>query len=259
MRTDGDVMQPGMRPTEQLASELRELREASRKSLRELERETHASDSSLSRYLSGQLVPPWPVVESLCVAGGRDPATLRVLWEAAEQVRAGRRQPAAPYPAPLETGRDVVDESRPAAHRWRRRAGIFAAGVVIGLGAAFWISRVEIVNEWLSYAPRDTPDAPYFQVDLLRTDLQGRLTLSGSRTAPCANGDEFRRTYDLPAAMNNNATGYLVVHSDCLIKLFQGSGGVGYGEELMNDGHPHVLSHYTYNRGSSLVSYGPDN
>ncbi|MFL6072581.1 MAG: helix-turn-helix domain-containing protein [Mycobacteriales bacterium] len=66
-----------------LSVELRRLRELSGLSLRSLERKVHVSDSSLSRYLAGQSVPPWSVVVALCQLAGRDPEPLRDLWERA--------------------------------------------------------------------------------------------------------------------------------------------------------------------------------
>jgi porphobilinogen synthase len=72
-----------------LAAELRRLRNRSGQSLRELANTTFASDSSLSRYLAGHSVPPWPVVEALCRIGGGDPAQLRTLWEQARKTRPG--------------------------------------------------------------------------------------------------------------------------------------------------------------------------
>jgi transcriptional regulator with XRE-family HTH domain len=64
-----------------LALELRRLRELSGMSLRSLERRVHVSDSSLSRYLAGQSVPPWSVVVALSELAGRDPEPLQELWE----------------------------------------------------------------------------------------------------------------------------------------------------------------------------------
>jgi transcriptional regulator with XRE-family HTH domain len=78
-------------PLMALAGELRWLRGECRMSLRELERVTFSSDSALSRYLSGQTVPPWPVVEALCRTAGSDPERLRGLWTAARAARAGNR------------------------------------------------------------------------------------------------------------------------------------------------------------------------
>lgn len=70
-----------------LARELRLMRELSGKSLKQLERLTFVSDSSLSRYLSGRLLAPWSVVTALCVLVRRDPAELRPLWARAAQPR----------------------------------------------------------------------------------------------------------------------------------------------------------------------------
>jgi transcriptional regulator with XRE-family HTH domain len=85
-----------------LASRLRDLRKLTGRSLKDLEAELHVSDSSLSRYFSGQSVPPWPVVEQLGKLAGEDVADLRELWQ-----DAGRRrrvpettpEPDAPEPA----------------------------------------------------------------------------------------------------------------------------------------------------------------
>jgi transcriptional regulator with XRE-family HTH domain len=65
---------------EELAGWLRQLRDLTGRSLRELERDIHVSSSSLSRYFSGQAVPPWPTVVALCKAAGRDPRPLREVW-----------------------------------------------------------------------------------------------------------------------------------------------------------------------------------
>ncbi|MBE1488304.1 ATP-binding protein [Plantactinospora soyae] len=69
---------------EELAGRLRQLRELTGRSLRELARDIHVSSSSLSRYFSGQAVPPWPTVVALCRAAGRDPRPLREVWERAK-------------------------------------------------------------------------------------------------------------------------------------------------------------------------------
>lgn len=76
----------------ELADQLREVRDRSGRSLRELQAATFVSDSSLSRYLSGRSVPPWPVVVTLCELAREDPARLRPAWLAA---RANRRRRAA--------------------------------------------------------------------------------------------------------------------------------------------------------------------
>ncbi|MDR7320720.1 MULTISPECIES: helix-turn-helix domain-containing protein [Catenuloplanes] len=72
---------------QELAEELQRLRVRSGKSLRELAVSTHSSDSSLSRYLTGQVVPPWRTVETLCDIAGEDPGTVKALWNQARSVR----------------------------------------------------------------------------------------------------------------------------------------------------------------------------
>ncbi|MGY4645221.1 helix-turn-helix domain-containing protein [Cellulomonas sp. URHB0016] len=73
-----------------LAEELCDLRRTAGKSLKELERATATSDSSLSRYFAGTAVPPWSVVEALCRTGERSPQELRELWEEARRERLSR-------------------------------------------------------------------------------------------------------------------------------------------------------------------------
>lgn len=74
---------------EELAGQLRQLRDLTGLSLRGLARDVRGSSSSLSRYFSGQAVPPWPTVVALCKAAGRDPRPLREVWERAR----GEAQP----------------------------------------------------------------------------------------------------------------------------------------------------------------------
>ncbi|GAA2357441.1 hypothetical protein Cme02nite_51080 [Catellatospora methionotrophica] len=81
-----------------LARELRRLQVQSGMSLRELARQTLSSDSALSRYLAGQVVPPWPVTEALSVTGKGDLDSLRVLWEQARSARLDDRLRPAPSP-----------------------------------------------------------------------------------------------------------------------------------------------------------------
>lgn len=83
----------GNDPAARLAAELRAVRERSGKTLRELERLTNASDSALSRYLSGRTVPPWSVIESLCRVAGHDSRRLRSVWAAAGEGRGGVAAP----------------------------------------------------------------------------------------------------------------------------------------------------------------------
>jgi transcriptional regulator with XRE-family HTH domain len=108
-----------------LASRLRELRKQTGRSLKDLEAELHVSDSSLSRYFSGQSAPPWPVVEQLGRLAGQDVAELRGLWQEAGQRRrdgagrrAGTRRPGAGAAAreaeetPSAAGRRVCADGR---------------------------------------------------------------------------------------------------------------------------------------------------
>ncbi|SEM39327.1 tetratricopeptide repeat protein [Streptacidiphilus jiangxiensis] len=84
-------------PQDELAARLRLLQELSGLGLRALARDTGLSSSSLSRYLSGQTVPPWPAVIALCRLVKRDPRPLRPLWEQAQN----------PLPAPPRSSRQV--------------------------------------------------------------------------------------------------------------------------------------------------------
>ncbi|WP_208762521.1 ATP-binding protein [Microbispora bryophytorum] len=80
-------------PQERLVAQLARIKELSGLSLRALARQTGLSSSSLSRYLTGRLVPPWEAVVALCRAVGRDPRPLRALWaEAAEAGAAPARR-----------------------------------------------------------------------------------------------------------------------------------------------------------------------
>lgn len=94
----------GADPQEELAERLRLLQELSKRGVRALARDAGLSSSSLSRYLSGRTVPPWPAVIALCRLVQRDPRPLRPLWERASN----------PLPAPPRTSRQVPPPSPPA-------------------------------------------------------------------------------------------------------------------------------------------------
>ncbi|WP_112236728.1 ATP-binding protein [Kribbella monticola] len=73
-------------PRTELAGRLQAIQKLSGRSLRELERATGISSSSLSRYFAGRSLPPWSSVVALCRLVQRDPRPLRELWEQASQL-----------------------------------------------------------------------------------------------------------------------------------------------------------------------------
>jgi transcriptional regulator with XRE-family HTH domain len=148
----------------QLADRLRALRGNTGLTLRELSREVHASDSSLSRYFAGQALPPWEVVEALANLAGADPVELRQCWESVAQARkrarwpehsdlAGERQPV-PLWEP-EPGR----EAPPAATGTGRRVGLLVAVAVLTAAAAAsgWAMRGE---DHIAVSVPPTPPGP---------------------------------------------------------------------------------------------------
>ncbi|WP_245665079.1 ATP-binding protein [Actinoplanes subtropicus] len=72
-------------PRERLVAQLAQIKELSGLSLRALARDAGLSSSSLSRYLTGRLVPPWEAVVALCRVVRRDPRPLRAVWTEAAQ------------------------------------------------------------------------------------------------------------------------------------------------------------------------------
>ncbi|MEV6752760.1 tetratricopeptide repeat protein [Streptomyces sp. NPDC051214] len=82
-------------PQHELAARLRLIQELSGLGVRALARDAGLSSSSLSRYLSGQTLPPWPAVVALCRLVKRDPRPLRPLWE----------RSSTPLPAPPKSSR----------------------------------------------------------------------------------------------------------------------------------------------------------
>ncbi|MFC5001037.1 ATP-binding protein [Dactylosporangium cerinum] len=90
-------------PQEQLVAQLARIKDLSGLSLRALATQAGLSSSSLSRYLTGRLVPPWEAVVALCKAVGRDPRPLRPVW--AEATKAG----AAPPPRRNDLPADLFD------------------------------------------------------------------------------------------------------------------------------------------------------
>ena len=96
-------MLPVSSPQERLVAQLDRIKELSGLSLRALAAKAGLSSSSLSRYLTGRLVPPWEAVVALCRVVGRDPRPLRAMW--AEANKAG----AAPAPRRNDLPADLFD------------------------------------------------------------------------------------------------------------------------------------------------------
>ncbi|MCW2503523.1 MAG: LacI family transcriptional regulator [Actinomycetia bacterium] len=88
------------RPPEadRLAHALRELRDRLPGSLRELSAQTHASPSALSRYLTGQAIPPAGFAEQLARLARANPAEVLALRTAALRARRRSRSPSLSRP-----------------------------------------------------------------------------------------------------------------------------------------------------------------
>ena len=118
---------------ERLVAQLASIKELSGLSLRALAGEAGLSSSSLSRYLTGRLVPPWEAVVALCRAVRRDPRPLRAIW-----VEASRAGPA-PAPRRNDLPADLFDFSgrEPEAARVEellRAGGVVAIDGMAGVG-----------------------------------------------------------------------------------------------------------------------------
>jgi tetratricopeptide (TPR) repeat protein/transcriptional regulator with XRE-family HTH domain len=117
-------------PHERLVSQLAQIKQLSGVSLRALAGQAGLSSSSLSRYLTGRLIPPWEAVVALCRAVGRDPRPLRPLW--AEATRAG----ATPAPRRNDLPADLFDFTGREAERARIEELLRTAGAVVVDGMA---------------------------------------------------------------------------------------------------------------------------
>lgn len=71
-------------PRRRLAAALRTLQRRAGTGIGELAQESDLSVSYVSRVLSGERVPAWPVVHMLTDLLGGDPGDLRLLWEVAQ-------------------------------------------------------------------------------------------------------------------------------------------------------------------------------
>jgi transcriptional regulator with XRE-family HTH domain len=92
-RPDGqEPGQPGERPSGKLAAALSHLHRGSELTIREVADRTGLSASYISRILSGERVPAWPVVETLATLFSGNADDLAVLWENAQGLTPPLRQ-----------------------------------------------------------------------------------------------------------------------------------------------------------------------
>ncbi|MFC4949220.1 ATP-binding protein [Pseudonocardia sp. GCM10023141] len=115
---------------ERLVAQLGRIKELSGLSLRALAQQAGLSSSSLSRYLTGRLVPPWEAVVALCRVVGRDPRPLRPMWT--EAAKAG----AAPAPRRNDLPADLIDFTGRAADVARVEELLRTVGAVVIDGMA---------------------------------------------------------------------------------------------------------------------------
>ncbi|MFI1415627.1 helix-turn-helix domain-containing protein [Streptomyces sp. NPDC020707] len=90
---DGQDCAPGERPAGKLAAALSHLHRSSGLTIREVADRTGLSPSYVSRILSGERLPTWPVVELLAALVDGDPHELLLLWENAHGMTPPARQP----------------------------------------------------------------------------------------------------------------------------------------------------------------------
>jgi transcriptional regulator with XRE-family HTH domain len=88
----------GRRPARLLAQALSYLQRLSRKTISALAREIGVSPSYISRLLSGDRLPSWPVTCRLVESCGGDPVELRAMWESARGIRVPEQTPAEAAP-----------------------------------------------------------------------------------------------------------------------------------------------------------------
>ncbi|MFE0098919.1 helix-turn-helix domain-containing protein [Streptomyces sp. NPDC059009] len=87
--TDKDTAgPPADGPAAALSRALSHLQRTSGKTLTALGGEAGVSTSYISRILSGERVPSWPVTRTIVSSCGRDPAIVRPLWDAARGIQA---------------------------------------------------------------------------------------------------------------------------------------------------------------------------
>ncbi|MGP3737564.1 helix-turn-helix domain-containing protein (plasmid) [Streptomyces sp. GDS52] len=86
-------VQPGERSASKLAAALSHLHRSSGLTNRQVAESTDLSPSYVSRIMSGERLPNWPVVEMLAALFDGDPDELAVLWENAHGMTPPARQP----------------------------------------------------------------------------------------------------------------------------------------------------------------------
>ncbi|MGQ4374812.1 helix-turn-helix domain-containing protein [Streptomyces sp. SAS_267] len=93
-RTEGQAgVQPAERSASKLAAALSHLHRNSGLTIRQVAESTHLSPSYVSRIMSGERLPNWPVVALLTDLFEGDPDELAVLWESAHGMTLPARQP----------------------------------------------------------------------------------------------------------------------------------------------------------------------
>lgn len=257
-----------------LAEELQALRRKSGKSLRELELEVHVSDSSLSRYLSGRVVPPWQVVESLCRVAKHPVAELRFLWEETtrlDRVRTADAGSAITDADPQDSSiveapfAEEVARSAPSTRDGSRLHSrwvvvvVLAATAMLSASLGMWVG-VQLASRPTEQQDEATPSLTQASPGSIQArgswavemyDHAGNVVYKNMGT--CATPAEYRRTYNLPREASNKAYSYLA-SSTCRLKLFEDSNGGAYGETL-DHGARYDLSSRMTGQGSSIAVY----
>jgi DNA-binding SARP family transcriptional activator len=139
----------------------------------------------------------------------------------------------------------------------RRRRGLVLVAIGLAMGLLLGIP-VTIYGIRTFGAPSGAGGTagPHFSVALYAAASPGAAPIAfWTDDQRCGNADEYRLTYDLPAEGKGRAVGYRLAHADCGVKLFDGSGGSGYGEPLVADGRFHPLDSHISGHVSSVVAY----
>jgi DNA-binding SARP family transcriptional activator len=155
---------------------------------------------------------------------------------------------------PVDSGRDGARPSPESSGRRRRWAVMWVGiGVVVGVVLGAPVSTLV----WHAVAGRPQKKAaegPHFSLTLFTRGSAGPSAF-WTDDQRCGTADEYRLTYDLPVGGKGRAVGYRLTHADCGVKLFDGSGGSGYGEPLLADGRFHALDPHISGHVSSVVAY----